>query len=151
GQVAAQAVPAAGTEGDFWAAVERGDLTEVASHLAVQDDPAAIEALAPAVPVLSSWRRARQRDAALDAWTYRVTWKPGPPALAPTRPLPGRWLVVTPILPADLAVAAPETGGTRLLSGPELQDRGVVEALRRGGARVEVLGVRGGVGRGELG
>ncbi|MGY3518265.1 type I polyketide synthase [Micromonospora sp. PTRAS2] len=148
---AAQAEHAAGTEGDFWAAVERGDLTEVASHLAVQDDPAAIEALAPAVPVLSSWRRARQRDAALDAWTYRVTWKPVPPALAPTRPLPGRWLVVTPTLPADLAVTAPETGGTRLLSGPELQDRGVVEALRRGGARVEVLGVRGGVGRGELG
>ncbi|MFF3854993.1 type I polyketide synthase [Micromonospora sp. NPDC002575] len=146
---AAQAVHAAGAEGDFWAAVERGDLTEVASHLAVQDDPAAIEALAPAVPVLSSWRRARQRDAALDAWTYRVAWHPVRPA--PARSLTGRWLVVTPTLPADLAVGAPETGGTGLLSGPQLQDRGVVEALRRGGAQVGVLGVGGSVGRGELG
>ncbi|MER7272695.1 type I polyketide synthase, partial [Micromonospora carbonacea] len=146
---AAQAVHAAGSEGDFWAAVERGDLTEVASHLAVQDDPAAIEALAPAVPVLSSWRRARQRDATLDAWTYRVAWHPVHPT--PAAPRPGRWLIVTPTHPADLALAAPETGGTRLLSGPELQDRGVVAALRRGGARVEVLGVGSGVGRGELG
>ncbi|MFG3702801.1 type I polyketide synthase, partial [Micromonospora sp. NPDC047620] len=143
-----------GAESDFWAAVERGDLPAVASHLAVQDDPAAVEALAPAVPVLSTWRRTRLRDAALDAWSYRITWDQIHPA--PTPSLPGRWLVVTPApLPADLAVAAPETGGMWLSPGPEVQDRGewggVVDALRRGGGDVDVLRVTPGAGRGELG
>ncbi|MDM4777775.1 acyltransferase domain-containing protein [Micromonospora sp. b486] len=93
GGTAVTAVPGDAAEGDFWAAVERGDLTGVAAHLAVQDDPAAVEALAPAVPVLSSWRRARQRDAVVDGWTYRVEWEPVRPAAVPA--LTGRWLVVT--------------------------------------------------------
>ncbi|MER7419612.1 type I polyketide synthase, partial [Micromonospora peucetia] len=153
-----------GGEGDFWAAVERGDLPAVASHLAVQDDPDAVAALAPAVPVLSSWRRSRLRDAALDSWSYRVTWHQTHPT--PTPALPGRWLVVTPTptptptptltpLPADLAVSAPESGGMWLSSGPEVQDRGewsgVVDVLRRGGGDVDVLAVTAGVGRGALG
>ncbi|MFG3716153.1 type I polyketide synthase, partial [Micromonospora sp. NPDC047730] len=143
-----------GAEGDFWAAVERGDLPAVASHLSVQDDPGAVAALAPAVPVLSSWRRARLRDAAVDAWSYRITWHQIHPA--PTPSLPGRWLVVTPAPhPADLAVSAPESGGTWLSSGPEVPDRGewggVVDALRRGGGDVDVLRVAPGVERGTLG
>ncbi|WP_117672161.1 type I polyketide synthase, partial [Micromonospora sp. MW-13] len=153
GPAADQAGPADGTEGDFWAAVERGDLPAVASHLAVQDDPAAVEALAPAVPVLSSWRRARLRDAALDAWSYRVDWEPVRPTPAPA--LTGRWLIVTTPTPADLAPAAPETGVPRLSSGPEVQDRaepsGVAGVLAGAGARVDRLVVSPDTARGELG
>ncbi|MFI7517835.1 type I polyketide synthase, partial [Micromonospora echinofusca] len=123
---AATAAPGDSAEGDFWAAVERGDLTGVAAHLAVQDDPAAVEALAPAVPVLSSWRRARHRDAVVDGWTYRVDWEPVRPAAAPA--LTGRWLVVT----------------------ADTDDAGVAGTLTGAGAHVDTLTVAPGVDRAEL-
>ncbi|MEU4565130.1 type I polyketide synthase [Micromonospora sp. NPDC023956] len=145
-----------GTEGDFWAAVERGDLPAVASQLAVQDDPDAVAALAPAVPVLSSWRRARLRDAVVDAWSYWITWDPIRPAPVPA--LTGHWLLVTPTptpLHADHGVVAPESGGMWLSSLPEVHDRGewggVADVLRRGGGDVDVLQVTAGVGRAALG
>ncbi|SCL14097.1 Acyl transferase domain-containing protein [Micromonospora nigra] len=116
-----------GTESDFWTAVESGDLPAVAAHLAVQDDPDAVAALAPAVPVLSSWRRARSRDAMVEAWSYRIAWEPVRPA--PASVLGGRWLVVTPGEDAT----------------------GIVDVLGRAGGDVDVLGVRPGVGREELG
>ncbi|MEE3921038.1 acyltransferase domain-containing protein [Micromonospora sp. BRA006-A] len=125
GGSAVTAVPGDAAEGDFWAAVERGDLTGVAAHLAVQDDPAAVEALAPAVPVLSSWRRARQRDAVVDGWTYRVEWEPVRPAAVPA--LTGRWLVVT----------------------ADNDDAGVAGTLTGAGA-VDTLTVAPGVDRAEL-
>ncbi|MEH1102902.1 type I polyketide synthase, partial [Micromonospora sp. CPCC 205561] len=114
-------------EGDFWAAVERGDLTGVAAHLAVQDDPAAVEALAPAVPVLSSWRRARQRDAVVDGWSYRIDWEPVRPAAASA--LTGRWLVVT---------------------AADADDAGLTGTLTGAGAHVDTLTAAPGVGRAEL-
>nr|BCK51645.1 modular polyketide synthase [Micromonospora sp.] len=126
GGTAVTAVPGDAAEGDFWAAVERGDLTGVAAHLAVQDDPAAVEALAPAVPVLSSWRRARQRDAVVDGWTYRVEWEPVRPAAVPA--LTGRWLVVT----------------------ADNDDAGVAGTLTGAGAHVDTLTVAPGVDRAEL-
>ncbi|MGC4790538.1 type I polyketide synthase [Micromonospora sp. DT178] len=126
GGTAGAAAPTDTAEGDFWAAVERGDLTGVAAHLAVQDDPAAVEALAPAVPVLSSWRRARQRDAVVDGWSYRVDWEPVRPAAAPA--LTGRWLVVT----------------------ADADDAGVTGTLTGAGAHVDALTVAPGVARAEL-
>ncbi|MFG1889479.1 type I polyketide synthase [Micromonospora sp. NPDC049051] len=126
GDAAGRAAPGDAAEGDFWAAVERGDLTGVAAHLAVQDDPAAVEALAPAVPVLSSWRRSRQRDAVVDGWTYRVDWEPVRPAAAPA--LTGRWLVVT----------------------ADADDAGVAGTLTVAGAHVDILTVTPGVDRAEL-
>ncbi|MFY1593309.1 type I polyketide synthase [Micromonospora sp. WMMD737] len=126
GGTAAATAPTDTAEGDFWAAVERGDLTGVAAHLAVQDDPAAVEALAPAVPVLSSWRRARLRDAVVDGWTYRVEWEPVRPAAAPA--LTGRWLVVT----------------------ADADDAGVAGTLAGAGAHVDTLTVAPGVDRAEL-
>ncbi|MFG3709117.1 type I polyketide synthase, partial [Micromonospora sp. NPDC047670] len=131
GDAAGQAAPTDAAEGGFWAAVERGDLTEVASHLAVQDDPAAVEALAPAVPVLSSWRRARQRDAVVDGWSHRVDWEPVRPAAAST--LTGRWLVVTAASDDDAA-----------------DDAGVSGTLAGAGAHVDTLAVAPGAGRAEL-
>ncbi|MFI6230960.1 type I polyketide synthase [Micromonospora echinospora] len=145
-----------GAEGDFWAAVERGDLPAVASHLAVQDDPDAVAALAPAVPVLSSWRRARLRDAVVDAWSYRIAWDPIRPNPVPA--LPGRWLLVTPAptpLRVDHGVVAPESGGMWLPAEPQHHDRqewsGIADLLRRGGGDVDVLRVAAGVGREALG
>ncbi|SCL26433.1 Acyl transferase domain-containing protein [Micromonospora pallida] len=134
GVVAAQAAPADDTEGGFWAAVERGDLTGVASHLAVQDDPAAVEALAPAVPVLSSWRRARLRDVTLDGWSYRIDWEPVRPA--PVAALTGRWLVVTTDTgTADLAAVLTGAGARvdtlEVPAGTRRDD--LAEALRQYG------------------
>ncbi|MEH0975057.1 SDR family NAD(P)-dependent oxidoreductase, partial [Micromonospora sp. CPCC 205546] len=126
GDATGAAAPGDTAEGDFWAAVERGDLTGVAAHLAVQDDPAAVEALAPAVPVLSSWRRARQRDAVVDGWSYRVDWEPVRPAAAPS--LTGRWLVVT----------------------ADADDAGVAGTLTGAGAHVDALTVAPGTARAEL-
>ncbi|MET8912717.1 type I polyketide synthase, partial [Micromonospora sp. NPDC004551] len=132
GAATASAHRPGGADGDFWAAVERGDLPAVASHLAVQDDPDAVAALAPAVPVLSSWRQARQRDAVVDGWAYRVAWEPVHPAPAPA--LTGRWLVVLP---------TPDAGAD--------ENPGPWEALLAGaGADVDVLAVPAGTGRAEL-
>ncbi|WP_229398580.1 type I polyketide synthase, partial [Micromonospora okii] len=131
-----EAAPAGGHadgEGDFWAAVERGDLPAVASHLAVQDDPDAVAALAPAVPVLSAWRRVRLRDATVDGWSYRIAWEPIRPAPAPV--LAGRWLVVA--YASDVVAHAEETDG-------------LADVLARAGADVDVLAVDPGIGRAEL-
>ncbi|SCL72039.1 Acyl transferase domain-containing protein [Micromonospora citrea] len=133
GGAAGHAAPADAAEGDFWAAVERGDLTEVASHLAVQDDPTAVEALAPAVPVLSSWRRARHRDALVAGWSHRIDWEPVRPAAAAA--LTGRWLVVT--------VAGTDGGAAPV-------DAWAAGTLTGAGAHVDTLAVAPGVGRAEL-
>ncbi|MFI5833581.1 type I polyketide synthase [Micromonospora sp. NPDC051300] len=120
-----------GADGDFWAAVERGDLPAVASELAVQDDPDAVAALGPAVPVLSSWRRARQRDAVLDGWSYRVEWEAVRPA--PTPALTGRWLVVAADDPAPWAAPLTAAGAdVDVLTVPADTDRGDLADLLRG-------------------
>ncbi|WP_320068416.1 type I polyketide synthase [Micromonospora sp. RTGN7] len=90
---------AAGGDAEFWAAVEDGDLTALAAQLG---DTAALDALSPALPVLSHWRRARTRDTAVNAWSYQVRWPrielgdgPGPA---------GDWLLVGP--PGDATAQA---------------------------------------------
>ncbi|MGW1062502.1 type I polyketide synthase, partial [Micromonospora rubida] len=82
---------------EFWSAVERSDVAALAAQLG--DDGA--DVLAPALPVLSSWRRARLRDAVVDGWSYRVVWKRAatPAAAAPI----GDWLLLEPA--GDPAVA----------------------------------------------
>ncbi|MGW4502899.1 SDR family NAD(P)-dependent oxidoreductase, partial [Micromonospora sp. NPDC004336] len=80
-----------GDDADFWAAVERGDLTALAAQFG--EDGAALDALTPALPALSTWHRARTRRAVADAWSYRVGWKRTDLAAVPGRP--GAWLLVT--------------------------------------------------------
>ncbi|MFJ9953140.1 type I polyketide synthase [Kitasatospora sp. NPDC091207] len=77
-------------EDGFWAAVERGDLAELADTLDVGS-----QALDTVVPALAAWRTRRRRDATIDGWRYRVDWTPltGLPA---TGLLFGTWLVVAP-------------------------------------------------------
>ncbi|MFF2747092.1 type I polyketide synthase [Kitasatospora sp. NPDC058048] len=82
--------PADPAEAGFWAAVERGDLAELADTLDLGP-----QALDPVVPALAAWRTRRRRDATIDGWRYRVDWTPltGLPA---TGLLDGGWLVVAP-------------------------------------------------------
>ena len=90
-----------GVDADFWAAVERGDLRGAGRP--ARRRPAPSTPLAPALPVLSSWRRARLRDAVVDGWSYRVDVEAArrrrPPALTgalaarrpPAHPPRGAW------------------------------------------------------------
>ncbi len=78
-------------EARFWEAVEREDLEQLTSTLVDVDE----RSLGEVLPGLASWRRQRRERSTLDAWRYRVTWKPLSGGL-PTPALSGRWLVVAP-------------------------------------------------------
>ncbi|WP_146167838.1 type I polyketide synthase, partial [Micromonospora sp. MH33] len=102
---------------EFWSAVERSDVAALAAQL---DGSADLEVLAPALPLLSSWRRARLQRAVLDGWSYRVVWKPAAPAGG--APVPGDLLVVRPADDASvdawldlLAAALPDGSAVRTL------------------------------------
>ncbi|MEU6237319.1 type I polyketide synthase, partial [Kitasatospora sp. NPDC047058] len=127
------AAPAAGGDGAsseaearFWAAVEGGDLQQLADTLAVDGRRSFGEVL----PSLASWRR-RERDRDVTGnWRYRVTWAPVTDP-APAKPA-GTWLVA---VPADRA------GRTADLV------RACVDALTARGARAEVVEVGCGTAR----
>ncbi|MER5808620.1 type I polyketide synthase [Streptomyces sp. NPDC002033] len=71
----------------FWEAVEREDLGALAETLEVEGG-----SLGAVLPALSSWRKRRREQSAVDGWRYRVTWKPlAEPARAEVS---GSWLVV---------------------------------------------------------
>ncbi|MGW4157585.1 type I polyketide synthase, partial [Micromonospora chersina] len=102
---------------EFWSAVERSDVAALAAQL---DGNADLEVLAPALPLLSSWRRARLQRAVLDGWSYRVVWTPAAPAGGPART--GDLLVVRPAGDAAvdgwldlLAAALPDGSAVRTL------------------------------------
>ncbi|WP_372503534.1 type I polyketide synthase [Streptomyces spectabilis] len=109
------------TDARFWEAVEREDLERLAAELEVAQDAAAD--LGAVLPVLSSWRRQRRERSTVDAWRYRVTWKPLTGGL-PGPALTGRWLVVVP----ERAAAHPWAAG-------------VTDALARAGAEALELHV----------
>ncbi|MEU0505495.1 type I polyketide synthase [Nocardia sp. NPDC005998] len=72
-------------DGEFWAAVERGDV----SALGVDPGRRFDEVL----PVLSSWRQRRRDESVIDSWRYRIEWT----LLADSATQPsGNWLVVAP-------------------------------------------------------
>ncbi|WP_256177710.1 type I polyketide synthase [Kitasatospora aureofaciens] len=91
------ALPVAGGDGAsteaearFWAAVEGGDLTQLAETLAVDGGRPFNEVL----PALASWRR-RELDRSLTAnWRYKTAWSAV--AEPDSRMLSGTWLVVVP-------------------------------------------------------
>ncbi|MFG3422677.1 type I polyketide synthase [Micromonospora sp. NPDC048063] len=84
------------SDASFWAAVERGDLTALAETVATEDTPAheALDALLPALPLLTSWRRQRRRQSDIDSWRYQDTWKPLTGVT--NRGMSGTWVVVMP-------------------------------------------------------
>ncbi|MFJ9399732.1 type I polyketide synthase, partial [Streptomyces californicus] len=122
--------PAGGAEDtDFWDAVERGDL----EHLTLGLDGHAADDLAPALPVLTAWRRRRRQESALDSLRYHVAWKPVTPT-APG-PLTGTWLIISdrPCEPYAAALAA-RGAGVVVTDGhgplPQLDDlRGILSLL----------------------
>ena len=77
-------------EARFWAAVEGGDLRELADALAVDGQRPFSEVL----PALASWRRREREESATASWRYRVAWVPVPDA---TGALTGTWLLVAPV------------------------------------------------------
>jgi acyl transferase domain-containing protein/NADP-dependent 3-hydroxy acid dehydrogenase YdfG len=84
-------------EAEFWTAVDDADFAALSTTLDVEQD-----ALTQVLPALSSWRRRRGEQSAVDAWRYRITWKPLPVETS----APGRWLALVPAdLPADIAEA----------------------------------------------
>jgi NAD(P)-dependent dehydrogenase (short-subunit alcohol dehydrogenase family)/acyl carrier protein len=84
------------SDASFWAAVERGDITALAETVATEDTPAheALDALLPALPLLTSWRRRRRRQSDIDSWRYQDTWKPLTGVA--NRGMTGTWVVVLP-------------------------------------------------------
>ncbi|MFI0797209.1 type I polyketide synthase, partial [Micromonospora rubida] len=78
-----------GGDADFWMAVESGDLTALATQFGDGGD---LDALAPALPMLSTWHRARRQRVLVDGWSYRVMWKRTDLAAIPA----GTWLLVSP-------------------------------------------------------
>ncbi|MCP2256256.1 Phosphopantetheine attachment site, partial [Prauserella aidingensis] len=77
-------------ESRFWDTVEREDLDDLAGVLDL--DPAA--PLSDVVPALSAWRRRGRTRSTVDAWRYRVDWRPVPDT-APAV-LTGTWALLVP-------------------------------------------------------
>ncbi|WP_186763362.1 type I polyketide synthase [Lentzea tibetensis] len=99
---------------EFWQAVERQELAGLG-------DEELQSALAPALPVLASWRRRRREQTELDSWRYGVTWT----SLADgDASLSGAWLVLVP------------TG-----FGDDESVLGAVDALSEHGAQPKVVTV----------
>ncbi|WP_327091569.1 SDR family NAD(P)-dependent oxidoreductase [Nonomuraea sp. NBC_01738] len=139
-----------GTDEPFWTAVTSGDLAAVAGALDLTEPEAT--ALAPALPVLSSWHHRKIGTVTLGSWRYRDHWKPLPdlsagavveavraedahfvtPGGASTHT--GTWLVVTPS--GGPSSDAPADAITRAAGAAA-----VVEALRAGGNEVVVVEV----------
>ncbi|EOD63585.1 type I polyketide synthase, partial [Amycolatopsis vancoresmycina] len=84
--------PATGDPADarFWTAVDGGDVGALAELIGVPAETSFAELL----PALADWRRLRQEKSTVDAWRYRVEWKPLAEPEAVT--LSGRWAVVAP-------------------------------------------------------
>ncbi|MGV9316934.1 type I polyketide synthase, partial [Streptomyces sp. NPDC003691] len=97
---------------DFWDAVERGDLERLTLGL----DGHTADDLAPALPVLTAWRRRRREESALDSLRYRTTWQPLAAPATGTDPgtLGGTWLIVSD-RPCEPYAAALTAHGARVV------------------------------------
>ncbi|WP_323185613.1 type I polyketide synthase [Kitasatospora sp. NBC_01287] len=104
---AAPAATGTAADGEFWRAVESGEL---AATLGL--DPA--RPLGEALPAIAAWRREREAAASIADWRYRVDWRPVADPAGPAR-LAGTWLVVASpavdsALVQDCAVALGKAG-----------------------------------------
>ncbi|WP_438021152.1 SDR family NAD(P)-dependent oxidoreductase [Sorangium sp. So ce315] len=140
--------PAAPIEGRLWQAIERGDLDALSSQLHVDGDEQRA-ALALLLPTLSSFHHKRQEQSAVDAWRYRITWRPLTTGATPAD-LAGTWLLVVPsalgddALPATLTDALTRRGARVLalrLSQVHMDRAALAEHLRE--AVAEIAPVRG--------
>ncbi|KUL64867.1 hypothetical protein ADL28_08470 [Streptomyces violaceusniger] len=81
-------------EAQLWHAIEELDVDTLTSTLRLEKDSPGIDALLPALPVLSAWRRQHRERSTIDSWRYRATWQQLPDPATPA--LTGTWLVVAP-------------------------------------------------------
>ncbi|MET7766995.1 SDR family NAD(P)-dependent oxidoreductase, partial [Streptomyces sp. NPDC005355] len=80
-------------ETQLWDAIEELDVDTLTSTLRLEKGSPGIDALLPALPVLSAWRRQHREQNVIDSWRYRTTWQHLPdPAAAPA--LTGNWLLI---------------------------------------------------------
>ncbi|MEU4626381.1 type I polyketide synthase [Actinoplanes sp. NPDC023801] len=100
------------TDAAFWDSVARRDHDALARALRLADD-AEQTSLTALLPALASWHERRQTRAVIDAWRYRVTWRPLPEP--PAAPLTGTWLVVGA---GDDVVAALHAAGATTVRCP---------------------------------
>ncbi|MEJ2871983.1 SDR family NAD(P)-dependent oxidoreductase, partial [Actinomycetospora sp. OC33-EN08] len=77
----------------FWDAVEREDLDDLAETMQLNGERREV---APALPVISAWRRERRRRAALDDLRMHETWEPRPAQPDRGDPPSGTVLVIVP-------------------------------------------------------
>ncbi|MET7642021.1 type I polyketide synthase [Streptomyces sp. NPDC005438] len=75
-------------DGAFWEQVEVENAETLAGTLGVEP-----ESLSEVLPALARWRRTRREAATLDAWRYRVVWRP---LTERRRPGTGTWLLLAP-------------------------------------------------------
>ncbi|MFC9271033.1 type I polyketide synthase [Streptomyces zhihengii] len=126
---------------EFWNAVERGDLRELAG-------------LEAALPALTSWRRQRREQAAVDSWRYQIAWKPLTGLSSAS--LSGTWVVcgradgdvvaaleaadaTVVVAPADEAASVPDVAGVVLVAEGWADVLASVHALRDAAAPLWVL------------
>ncbi|AGL16002.1 type I polyketide synthase [Actinoplanes sp. N902-109] len=117
-------------EARFWAAVDGGDLTQLAVD--------ATRPFAEILPQLASWRREEQDRSVTAGWRYRVTWKPvtesGPAVLS------GTWLVIRSEGVGDDVVDALTARGAHVVVVDGCVDRAeLVQALTGVGPVAGVL------------
>ncbi|MFC3583885.1 SDR family NAD(P)-dependent oxidoreductase, partial [Streptantibioticus rubrisoli] len=123
---------------EFWAAVERVDVPELAAALRVDTDAP----LSAVLPAMSAWRKARREQSTVDSWRYRIEWKPVTGPLVPK--LSGTWLVVTAAGETEALDALTAHGAelVRLELDPVTVDRATLAArLREVVADAEISGV----------
>ncbi|MFI0822803.1 SDR family NAD(P)-dependent oxidoreductase, partial [Streptomyces sp. NPDC021098] len=82
-------------EGQLWHAIEELDIDALTSTLQLDQDSPGIDALLPALPVLSAWRRQHREQTVINSWRYRTTWQQLPDSA--TAALSGTWLVLVPV------------------------------------------------------
>ncbi|PJE98176.1 hypothetical protein CUT44_08590, partial [Streptomyces carminius] len=77
----------------FWEAVDREDLATLTTALDITDERDH-DAVATALPTLTSWRRRTRGQSTVDSWRYRVIWRRL--GIVNSDRLSGRWLTVIP-------------------------------------------------------
>ncbi|WP_240437701.1 type I polyketide synthase [Sciscionella marina] len=124
-------------DASFWAAVENGDVRELADTLALTG-----EQLSEVLPALASWRRRERDESAVADWRYRITWEPvTEPA---TSVLSGTWLVLTHATEiADTCVQALRARGAevRLVETGTIDRDGLAAIVSAARSESELAGI----------
>ncbi|WP_030247927.1 SDR family NAD(P)-dependent oxidoreductase, partial [Streptomyces sp. NRRL S-350] len=130
-----QDVPAErGGDSDFWRAIEHEDLDALAAMLTLGDQDSR-HVLAPALSLISDWRRKQTERETVDAWRYQIGWRPLSPSVGSSA-IDARRLVLFPAgesadpLVADLVEALPPEAVRVPCDGSETRDS-MAELLAR--------------------